>query len=354
QALATAGHWVRQVRETVRFADAVAHLSEGGARLFLAVDPSASLAAAAEECVPVDAGAVFTSCADPRTTLDTLAALHVHGGDVDWRAVYADSGARRLPLPTYPFQRQRYWLDAVRQPVPAGHPLIGHPQPDADGPRIRHTAVLSTTRHPWLADHRVGDRTLAPATLFAELAARATGADGPVRLTELAFHKPLVLPPARPMRVQVVTDAPDASGERPVEVWARPADGTAEWTRHATATLAPPAQSPPPADPGGTWPPAGARPVPVDYPRLAAHGLHYGPAFRAVTALWQRDDEVYAELALPPGEAATAAAYTLHPALFDAALHAAALADAHSPAPATPRVPLACTGVTVFATGASA
>ncbi|MGW0185774.1 SDR family NAD(P)-dependent oxidoreductase [Streptomyces sp. NPDC003362] len=354
QALATADHWVRQVRETVRFADAVAHLSEDGAGLFVAVGPSASLAAAAEECVPVDAGAVFTSCADPRTTLETLAALHVHGGDADWRAVYADSGARRRPLPTYPFQRQRYWLDAVRQPVPAGHPLIGHPQPDADGPRIRHTAVLSTTRHPWLADHRVGDRTLAPATLFAELAARATGADGPVRLTELAFHKPFVLPPARPMRVQVVADAPDASGERPVEVWARPADGTAEWTRHATATLAPPAQSPPPADPGGTWPPAGARPVPVDYPRLAAQGLHYGPAFRAVTSLWQRDDEVYAELTLPAGEAATAAAYTLHPALFDAALHAAALAEAHSPAPATPRVPLACTGVTVFATGASA
>ncbi|MGX1135596.1 acyl transferase domain-containing protein/acyl-CoA synthetase (AMP-forming)/AMP-acid ligase II/acyl carrier protein [Streptomyces glaucescens] len=353
QALATADHWVRQVRETVRFADAVGHLSEDGVGLFVAAGPSASLAAAAEECVAVDAGAVFTSCTDPRTTLETLAALHVHGVDVDWRAVYADSGARRRPLPTYPFRRQRYWLDAVRHPVPAGHPLIGHPQPDADGPRIRHTAVLSTTRHRWLADHRVGDRLLAPATLFAELAARATGTDGPVRLTELAFHRPLVLPPARPMRVQVVTDAPDDSGERPVEVWACPADGTAGWTRHATATLAA-APPPPPADPGATWPPAGARPVPVDYPRLAAHGLHYGPAFRAVTALWQRDDEVFAELALAPGEAATAAAYTLHPALFDAALHAAALAESQSPAPATPRVPLACTGVTVYATGASA
>ncbi|WP_225821465.1 type I polyketide synthase [Streptomyces naphthomycinicus] len=359
EALATADHWVRQVRETVRFADAVARLSEDGVGLFVEAGPSASLAAAAEECVAPDPGAVFTSCTDARTTLETLAALHVHGVEVDWRAVYADSGARRRPLPTYPFQRQRYWLDAVRHPVPAGHPLIGHPQPDADGPRIRHTAVLSTTRHPWLAGHRVGDRLLAPATLFAELACRATGADGPARLTELAFHEPLVLPPAGQVRVQVVADAPDDSGARPVEVWARPADGTTGWTRHATATLAPAAPppapaAPPPADPGGTWPPAGARPVAVDYPRLAAHGLRYGPAFRAVTALWRRDDEVFAELALPPGEAATAAAYTLHPALLDAALHAAPLAASRGPAPATPRVPLACTGVTVYATGAFA
>ncbi|MGN5377579.1 polyketide synthase dehydratase domain-containing protein [Streptomyces lasalocidi] len=53
------------------------------------------------------------------------------------------------------------------------------------------------------------------------------------------------------------------------------------------------------------WPPPGAVPVPVDYPRLASHGLRYGPAFRAVTALWRRDEEVFAELALPPGDAAT-------------------------------------------------
>ncbi|MFF8731642.1 SDR family NAD(P)-dependent oxidoreductase [Streptomyces sp. NPDC015171] len=350
EALATAGHWVRQVRETVRFADAVARLSEDGVGVFMEAGPSASLAAAAEECVPADAGAVFTSCTDARTTLEALAALHVHGVDVHWRAVYADSGARRRPLPTYPFQRQRYWLDAVRHPVPAGHPLTGHPQPDADGPGIRHTAVLSTTRHPWLADHRVGDRVLAPATLFAELACRATATDGPVRLAELAFHEPLVLTGARPMRVQVVAGAPDDSGERPIAIWGRPATGTADWTRHATATLAA-AEAPPPADPSGTWPPAGARPLPVDYPRLAAHGLHYGPAFRAVTALWRRDGEVFADLALPPGEAATAAAYTLHPALFDAALHAALLAE--PPAAGAPRVPLACTGLTVHATGAS-
>ncbi|WP_177239680.1 type I polyketide synthase [Streptomyces monashensis] len=364
-ALATPEYWVRQARETVRFADAVGRLAEDGVTAFVEAGPSAVLSAAAEECVAPGTGAVFASCADARTALETLAALHVHGVEVDWPSVYAGSGARRRPLPTYPFQRQRYWLNAVRQPVPAGHPLLGRPQPDADGPGIRHTAALSTTRHPWLADHVIDGRVLAPATLFAELASRAAGASGAVRLAELAFHEPLVLSPEQ-TQVQVVAGAEDGAGGRPVTVWARTAEaaGAARpWTRHATATLTAADPTPAGTAPTGpkpvgaapeTWPPAGAVPVPVDYPRLASHGLRYGPAFRAVTALWRRDEEVFAELALPPGEAATAGAYTLHPALLDAALHSALLAAGPGGPPSEPRVPMACTGVTVYLPGAHA
>ncbi|MFB6933933.1 SDR family NAD(P)-dependent oxidoreductase [Streptomyces chartreusis] len=427
-ALADPGHWVRQARETVRFADAVEWLADEGVTAFVEAGPATSLSVAAEECVAPGRDAVFMSCPDPRTAFEALASLHVHGVAVDWRSVYADSGARRRPLPTYPFQRQRYWLNAVRHRTPSGHPLMGHAQPDADGPGIRHTAVLSTTEHPWLADHAIGERVVVPATLFAELACRATGTAGAVRLAELAFHEPLVLSATDRVRVQVVAGAPDESGGRPVTVWAREADAVGgPWTRHATATTAPaeaplseappaetppaeaplaeaplteappaetppaeaplaeaplseapPAETPPAearlaearqteaplaetrsteapsADPPGAWPPPNAERLPVDYARLAAHGHHYGPAFRAVTALWRRDGEVFAELALSPAETATASSYTLHPALFDAALHAALLAEEPGDRPREPRAPLACTGVTVYATGASA
>ncbi|MFG2938753.1 SDR family NAD(P)-dependent oxidoreductase [Streptomyces sp. NPDC048282] len=373
-ALATAGHWVRQARETVRFADAVGALAEEGVTAFVEAGPARSSGATAEECVGQDADAVFPSCGDAGTTVEALAALHVHGVSVDWRSVYAHTGARRRPLPTYPFQRQRYWLDAGRPTERSGHPLLGEPVPDADGPGIRHTAVLSLDRQPWLADHLIGDRAVVPATVFAELAVRAgragraDGSPGPVRLAELALHEPLVLHPGAGARVQVVTGEPDETGGRPVTVWARRADTPGRWTRHATATTTPaetppatttPADAPPattaPADapvgdPPGTWPPPDARPVAVDYPRLTAHGHRYGPAFRAVTALWRRGEEVFAELALPPGEAATAGSYTLHPALFDAALHAALLAEQ----PGAPKAPLTCSGVTVYASGASA
>ncbi|WP_406258503.1 type I polyketide synthase [Streptomyces chartreusis] len=362
-ALADPEHWVRQARETVRFADAVEWLADEGVTAFVEAGPAASLAVAAEECVAPDRNAVFMSCPDPRAAVEALASLHVHGVPVDWRSVYADSGARRRPLPTYPFQRQRYWLNAVRHRTPSGHPLMGHAQPDADGPGIRHTAVLSTTEHPWLADHAIGERVVVPATLFAELACRATGTAGAVRLAELAFHEPLVLSATDRVRVQVVAGAPDESGGRPVTVWARAADTAGgPWTRHATATTAPaeaplseaPLAETPPTDLPGAWPPPKAERLPVDYARLAAHGHHYGPAFRAVTALWRRDGEVFAELALSPAETATASSYTLHPALFDAALHAALLAEEPGDRPREPRAPLACTGVTVHATGASA
>ncbi|WP_031498215.1 type I polyketide synthase [Streptomyces bicolor] len=347
-ALATADHWVRQARETVRFSDAMRRLTDAGVTAFVEAGPSRALTVSAEECVAPDAGALFASCLGADGTLTTLAALHVHGVPVDWPSVYAGSGARRRPLPTYPFQRQRYWLDAVRHRVPAGHPLVGEPRPDADGPGIRHTGVLSTAREPWLADHVIGDRVLAPAALFAELAFCAAGTAGAVRLAELAFVEPLLLSAADPVQVQVVAGAADQSGRRPVTMWARTADTTGPWTRHATATTAPPGA--PPAPEPGAWPPEGAEEIPVDYARLSAYGHHYGPAFRGVTGLWRRDTELFAELTLPPREAAAAGSYVLHPALLDAALHAALLAEQ----PDAPRAPLACTGVTVYATGATA
>ncbi|MER7187868.1 type I polyketide synthase, partial [Streptomyces hyaluromycini] len=349
-ALASAEHWVRQARETVRFADAVSVLAKEGVTAFVEAGPSPALGVAAEECVGPDAGAVFVSCGDGRTTVEALAALHVHGVGVDWRSVYADSGARRRPLPTHPFRRQRYWLDAVPPQTGSGHPLLGEPVPDADGPGIRHTAVLSLDGRPWLADHVIGGRVVVPATVFAELAARADGSAGPVRLAELALHAPLVLTPGQGAQVQVVAGAPDGTGGRPVTVWGRRADTSEPWTRHATATTAPAGAPKTPGETPGAWPPVGAERIAVDYERLADHGHRYGPAFRAVTALWRRDDETFAELALPPGEAATARSYTLHPALFDAALHAALLAEE----PGEPKAPVTCSGVTVHVTGAAA
>ncbi|QWA20561.1 acyltransferase domain-containing protein [Streptomyces sp. JCM17656] len=101
-ALVDPEHWVRQARETVRFADAVEWLADAGVTAFVEAGPAASLAVAAEQCVAPDRDAVFMSCPDPRTAVEALASLHVHGVPVDWRSVYADSGARRCPLPTYP------------------------------------------------------------------------------------------------------------------------------------------------------------------------------------------------------------------------------------------------------------
>jgi acyl transferase domain-containing protein/acyl-CoA synthetase (AMP-forming)/AMP-acid ligase II/acyl carrier protein len=341
-ALAGAGYWVDQARKTVRFADAVGWLADAGVTAFVEAGPSAALSSAAEECLTPEAVCTPAGATAPGL-LAALATLHVHGVSVDWPSVYADSGARRHPLPTYPFQRQRYWLDPIRHQGAAGHPLLGEPQPDADGPDVRHASLLSAARQPWLADHVVGSRNMVPATVFAEMAWRAAGTSGAVRLAELALHTPLVLPGSGEVPVQVVAGVPDESGQRSVTVWAAAAGS---WTRHATAMIAPVSEPSAPL----TWPPVGAEEIPVDYVGLAARGHRYGPAFRAVTKLWRQGADLFAELTLPPGEAATAGSYLLHPVLLDAALHTILLAESSSEL----RVPAACTGLTVYTTGATA
>ncbi|UOZ06995.1 type I polyketide synthase [Amycolatopsis sp. WQ 127309] len=329
EALTAPGYWVRQAREAVRFADAVGGLGTDG--LFVEVGPSTALTVLGEACtkgtfVPVSGGE-----AEPVAFLDALATLHVHGADVGWRAVYGS--AATIDLPTYPFEHQRYWRGGSR----ARSSFLGEAQPAADGPEVRHTSVLSAETVPWLGDHRIGDDVVVPAAAFVDLAFQAGGTG---RLEELIVHEPLILPEKGETQVQVVAGTAD------VTIWARTGD---EWTKHVTVKTAP-AGAVPAAEPGGPWPPAGAERVPVSYGKLARRGHRYGPAFRGVTALWRRDEELFAEVELPRRE--TPGDHALHPCLLDAALHASLLAG--GPDQDTIRVPFAFTGVELHRTGADA
>ena len=167
---------------------------------------------------------------------------------------------------------------------------------------------------------------------------------------------PLVLPADGGVQVQVTAGVPGHDGRRPVEVFARPDDGTdAPWVRHAAGVLAQAAQAEAGdfADFAASWPPDGAVPVDVSglYEGLAAEGLGYGPAFRGLRAAWRRGGEVFAEVALPGEAAADAGGYGVHPALLDAVLHAAAVAGADGPGGIM--IPFSWGGVSVHAGGAS-
>ncbi|MBC9004144.1 type I polyketide synthase, partial [Micromonospora aurantiaca (nom. illeg.)] len=113
----TADYWVRHVREAVRFADGVAALRAAGADTFLEVGPRSVLTAMVGDALSDGAGVLAVPAQrgdrpEAHGLLAGLAELHVRGVAVDWRQWFADTGARRVDLPTYAFQHQRYWPEA--------------------------------------------------------------------------------------------------------------------------------------------------------------------------------------------------------------------------------------------------
>ncbi|MCU1682672.1 MAG: short-chain dehydrogenase, partial [Amycolatopsis sp.] len=359
--LCTPEYWVRHVREAVRFADGVATLAGHGVTAFLELGPDGVLSAMAAESLPPETVVVPVLRKDrPEevTAVTALARLHVSGVKVDWAGFFAGTGARRVELPTYAFQREWFWPQAVVRATDAaglgltaaGHPLLGAGVELASSEGFLFTNRLSLRSHPWLADHVVMGRVLLPGTAFVELAIRAGDEVGCDRVEELTLAAPLMLPEHGAVQLQVTLEAPDDAGRRAVGIHSRP-EGAGElpWTQHATGFLATGAKIE--AFDATIWPPAEAEQVPVDgcYERFAEIGFEYGPVFQGLRAVWRDGEDIFAEVALT--EDAEDEGFGLHPALLDAVLHAWMLAGNGDGGGG---LPFSWEGVSLHATGASA
>ena len=361
-------YWVHQARGCVRFADAIATAADLDHRVFVELGPQPVLcptAAATLEARGGPHGAPIATLRGGRPEAETLlaaiAAAHAQGAAVDWEATFAGSGARRVPLPTYPFQRERYWLEptAGRGDVTAagladpGHPFLGAAVelPDDEGWAL--TGRISLAEHPWLADHAVLGTPILPGTALVELALRGGEEAGLDAVEELILQAPLVLAENAAVAIQVRVGAAAEEGSRPVTIASRPAAEEGEWTTHATGTLAAAGK---PAALLAAWPPEGADPVPVEslYDRLAEAGLEYGPAFAGLQRAWRRGGEVFAEVSLAVDGRARAGGFAVDPALLDAALHAGTLAVLGDGEGAELRLPFAWSRVQVEAAAAGA
>ncbi|WTY48632.1 SDR family NAD(P)-dependent oxidoreductase [Micromonospora sp. NBC_01412] len=383
--LCTPEYWVRHVREAVRFADGVTALRAAGAGTFLEIGPQSVLTAMAADVLPGDEGVLAVAAQrkdrpETHALLAVLAELHVHGVPVTWQPWFADTGARRVDLPTYAFQHQRYWPEAGAGWTgditavglrPAQHPLLGAAVGVAHAEGFLFTGRLARRTHPWISDHVVFDTVLLPGTGFVELALQAGAHVGADHVRELTLESPLILPETGGVDIQLWIGPADETGCRTVSLHSaadgEPAEGTGErpWTRNASGVLAGG-----PATPGGpqgwsdltAWPPPGATEVGTDdlYLNLAAQGYDYGPSFIALRSAWRRGDDLFAELALPETPAAEAGGYGLHPALLDAALHTLGLTTpAGEPSgadmpPGYGRLPFSWNDVALHAAGAAA
>ena len=344
-----AGYWYENLRRPVGFAAAVSTLAEEGHSLFIEVSPHPVLTVGVEETVEAVGGQARVTGTLRRDqgsleqVFTALAQVFVTGVPVDWAAVIPGGGDTAgqagdgrvgvVDLPTYAFQRQRYWLEATAGPAdttglglaPLQHPLLGAVVSLAEGGQA-FTGRLSLQSHPWLADHQVLGTVLVPGTVFVEMVscvAREVGCEG---IDELTLEAPLVVPDGGGVQIQVLVGEAGEGGRREVSVHSRVEAAGAVvadvvWRRHARGVVGAVGWSGPVAGMewmGGSWPPAGAEPCDVAglYDRLAGQGYEYGPAFQGVGAAWRRGEEMYAEVSLPEGM--DAGGYGLHPALLDA------------------------------------
>ncbi|MDG9723683.1 type I polyketide synthase [Streptomyces sp. DH41] len=364
------GYWYRNMRDPVEFEAATRALVADGHEVFLEPSPHPMLAASLQETV-ADRGAraavlgtLRRDKGGARWFAAALGTAHVSGVEIDADALFG-TGSRRVELPTYPFQRERYWYSAparrgdlsavgLRE---AAHPLLGTGVELPESGSVVYTARLGADTQPWLADHALLGTALLPGAALVDLAGWAGRQSGCDRTDELILQAPVALPDTGALELRLLVAAAGEDGRRTLTVHSREAGAApgTPWTRHAEAVVAPAPGTEPRAVAPAPWPPAAATPVPHGEPAsfyedFAARGYDYGPAFRGFRAGWTQGDTVHAEVHLP--EQATGTGYGIHPALLDAALQAMSLGR-FFPEDGQTRMPFAVRGVTLHTEGAA-
>ena len=318
-------YWWRNIREPVRFREAVDALASEGARVFVEVGPHAILQSyVREQLKAADVeGRVLATLAKRSPSRDPFPAiaarLYAAGVDLSGAPAFAGPAARR-GLPGHPWRREPFWAPRTSERRPVidpveEHPLLGF----RDDPEGRSwTQSLDVRRFPWLADHALEGAPLLPATAFAELALAAAHARLPdaasLEVGDLEILRALALEPGRPRRMRV-----RLHDDLRVEIESRNRLGDEPWTLHAVGRVGQGAGTAP-ADEA----PRGAPERIVQggdlYAAARTLGLDYGPRFQVVSHI-----ETFAHGAarVTFGQAARDAAapgLLVSPELFDGAL----------------------------------
>jgi myxalamid-type polyketide synthase MxaB len=341
--LTSPDYWVRHISLPVRFADAVHTLDSTGCTAFVEIGPRPILLSAARASssrVRQRLASLDPKQSDWQQMVDSLAALYADGHTVDWAAFDRDYSRSWVSLPTYPFQRQRYWFasDAVqRKLAPQSerrrHALLGsataNPAGAGEAGAVVFESRLADDTPRFLHDHRVFGSTVFPAAGYVELALAAVTevcGDRP-GLKNIVIHTPLVLRSGSPSVVQ--TRVEQNAGESHVQIRSRADEEDAsatEWRLHAEAVLEVQQTTTAAACNLETIHQELTTALEVEpyYGELRARGLEYGPSFRCIQELRADGSRVLARLRLPDSEIGEKPDYLVHPILLDGAFQSVA------------------------------
>jgi acyl transferase domain-containing protein/acyl carrier protein len=351
-----ANYWYRNLREMVRFDEATSRALRAGNRFFIEVSPHPVLTPfvreSAGEMEPQLAvvGSLRRGRGTTESVLLSACELACQGLQLDWSKILP-AGGRSVKLPTYAFQRDRYWptIDPfveTGQEASGHHPLLGAATPLAESAGVLFTSRIEWSQPSWHSDYQVFGQHVLPSSTLVEIALAAGERVGLEYLEEIAIEVPLIRRAGHPVEIQVSVHAPDREGRRQMAVYSCPSSVDA-WRRNASAVLG--AGSPQPQAGPAKWPPSGA--LEIDraamYEQLTAAGACLGETVRAVDKAWQAGEELFVEASVPSGLVADARNYILHPVLLDAVLQPV-LDRASSDGVAAPQT---YTGVAVRAAG---
>jgi acyl transferase domain-containing protein/NADPH:quinone reductase-like Zn-dependent oxidoreductase/acyl carrier protein len=319
-----AGYWWDNVRQPVRFEQAIGSLAQAGYRVYLEIGPHAILQRYIGECLSA-AGVAGRALPTLRRDDDgaarlTEAALRAHllGCPLNLDVHFPHAG-RFTPLPAYPWQRERHWYAPTSEAYDLinrrrVHPLLGYRLKDGEA---LWENTLDSQVLPYLADHQVAGAVVLPGAAYVEMALAASVdwfGHGRHELEELDILAPVVFDGEHARVLRFELSLADGS----FRIRSRQRLSGDDWTLNAVGRLLgepllarPPAQElePPPdavAVDGGTH-----------YRMARSLGLEYGPAFQSLDRAWVRDHELLARLAVPETVQAGARDYVLHPAVLD-------------------------------------
>ena len=374
--IASADYWIDHVQQPVRFSAGISTLQKQGSCIYLEIGPKPLLLGMAKQCLPLDNSDIEQTHDLPSLRpgqedwpqlLQSLSRLYVLGVRIDWAGFDKDCDRHKVLLPTYPFQRQRYWSQAesshrvgenatakslTREWISSQqsvHPLIGQ-KFSSPVPPVQFQSQVGVQQPAYLNDHRVFGQAIVPAAAYLEMAlsaAVATGRTiGSVAIANLKIQRGLILPKlqnsqtsqSNTQTVQTVLSE-TSNGIQPFQIFSLESPSfeaqdpsTLRWICHAAGELrSVETPIPFPVD-LEAYKTAFAQSVPIDayYQQLRQNGLEYGEDFRAIQQLWVSHNQALGQILLPDtvleDPFSDNSLYQLHPVLLDASFQILAAA----------------------------
>jgi acyl transferase domain-containing protein/acyl carrier protein len=337
----TPQYWCHHARQTVQFAAGIQTLYDHGYRVFVEIGPKPVLIAMASQCLPKGHSTVqwLPSLQEDKgksnwqQMLQSLSYIYRDGAHIDWHGFDQPYVRQRLILPTYPFQRQRWWVEIEHKKgfpkrttglSASVHPLLGQRLNLAQTQEVRFESKISQDSPSFLAHHRLFDTAVVPVTAYLEIAL-AAGAwlfkSDSLVLEEIIIQQALILPQDKEQTIQVIL-TPYKTWQYSFKIYSLQKANDEEessWVLHASGRIHQEDSSRHRVD-SSMFKAENALSIKKHYEVCRERGIDFGPSFQALEHLWQQPDQALGKIRLPCALAHEASVFQIHPVLLDAGL----------------------------------